>query len=207
MIERDRRDEDVQRHGREGRDQHVVHAQQVEAGRETSQHRAGDIAAVEESEPRHAFRRGLHPSGHGRQRRAHQQRRRQQADGGGKPAQQDADHARAGNRRVDPRQRRHPEQHEDADETDAELEVGVDLERMMRGADPPRQQDAAEAHAAHERAEQNAEGDRGGPDGQLQQLKPDDFINQCGTAAADEEQQQCRQVPARGHANTFNGCE
>ena len=77
----------------------------------------------------------------------------------------------------------------------------------MDRADPPRQQDAAEAHAAHEGAEQNAERDRGRPDGQLQQLKPDDFINQRRTAAADEEQQQCRQVPARGHANTFKGCE
>ena len=49
--QRDRRDEHVQRDSREGRHEHVVHAQQVEAGRETADDRAGNVAAVEEPEP------------------------------------------------------------------------------------------------------------------------------------------------------------
>ncbi len=97
----------------------------------------------------------------------------------------------------------HAEQDENADRADAELEAGVDLQRVMSRGDAPRQQDAAEAHAAHERPEQDAQRHGRRADRQLQELEPDDFINQRRTAAADEQQQQCRQVPARGHAYTF----
>ena len=38
------------------------------------------------------------------------------------------------------------------------------------------------------------------PIDQLQQLEPDDFVNQRGAAAADEQQQQRRQDTARGHS-------
>ena len=54
------------------RDDNVVLAQQVEAGQHCTQNGAADIAAIEEAEPCHAARRGLHPTGNRRQRRTHQ---------------------------------------------------------------------------------------------------------------------------------------
>ena len=50
-----------------------------------------------------------------------------------------------------------------------------------------RQEKAAETHPAHERAEQDAERDDRRPDDELKELKPDDFVNQRGAAAADEQ--------------------
>ena len=176
---------------------------QIEPGREAADDRPGDVAAVEESEPRDSFRRGLDPSGHRRQGRAHQERRWQQANRRGNAAQEDADDAAAGDRGVEAGQERHPEQDEDADGADAELEVGVDFQRVMGRGDPPRQQEAAQAHAPHERAQQDAQRHGRRTNRQLQELEPDDFINQRCAAAADEQQQQCRQVPARGHAYTL----
>ncbi len=54
---------------------------------------------------------------------------------------------------------------------------------------------AAEAHAAHERPEQHAHGPRRRPDDELEELKPDDFVDQRGATAADEQQQQRGQQP------------
>ena len=78
--ERQRADEDVERHGDVGRDRHVVDAQQIEAGEQAPDHGAAGVAAVEVAEPRDALRARLDPAGHRRQGRAHQDRRRQQAD-------------------------------------------------------------------------------------------------------------------------------
>ena len=61
-----------------------------------------------------------------------------------------------------------------------------------------RQQDTAEAHPAHEGPEQCAQGNGGGADGQLQQLEPDNLVNQSGAAAAGKQDQQDGQVRARG---------
>ena len=47
--------------------------------------------------------------------------------------------------------------------------------------------------------EQHAERDSGRPDDELQELEPDDLVDQRGAAAAHEEQQQRRHVPARSH--------
>ena len=74
------RDDDIDRDGDVRRVRHVVHAQQIEAGEQAAEHRAGDVAAVEEAEPRHAFGRRLDPARDRRQRRAHEERRRQQAE-------------------------------------------------------------------------------------------------------------------------------
>ena len=90
------------------------------------------------------------------------------------------------------------EQHDEAERADAELQEGVDPQRMVARADEPRQQQAAEAHAAHEDAEQDAQRDRGGTDRQLQELKPDDFVDERGAAGTNEEQQQRRQPSAIG---------
>ena len=181
----------------------VEDAQQIEAGEQAADDAAGDVAAVEETEPRHAFRRRGHPARDRRQRRAHQQRRRQEADAGSDRAQDDAGHARSRPRRVDAADQRHAEQHQHGDDADAGFEQRVDPQRMLAQRDHPRQQQAAEAHAAHERAEQDAERDRRRPDDQLQQLEPDDFVDQRGAAAADEEQEQRGKKAARGHEGTL----
>ncbi len=59
--ERDDADEHVQRHGHKGRDRHVEHAQQVEAGEKAADHGARDVAAIKEAQPGHPARRGFHP--------------------------------------------------------------------------------------------------------------------------------------------------
>ena len=99
------RDGEVDRHGDVRRIRHVVHAQQIEAGEQTAEHRAGDVAAVEEAEPRDAFRRRLHPARDRRQRRAHEQRRRQQAERAEQAAEEHAAHAVDRDREVQTRPR------------------------------------------------------------------------------------------------------
>ena len=47
-----------------------------------------------------------------------------------------------------------------------------------------RHEEAAETHAAHERAEQHAHRDGRHADDEFEQLKPDDFVDECGAAAA-----------------------
>ena len=68
---------------------------------------------------------------------------------------------------------------------------------MPPARDEARQQQAARAHAAHERAQQHAEGNGGRADHQLQELEPDDLVDQRRTAAADEEDEQHGKKPAR----------
>ena len=176
---------------------HVVDAQQVEAGQQAAEHGPGDVAAVEEAQPRHPLRAGLDPARDRRQRRAHQQRGRQQAHPGHGPAQQDARQAVAGVTRVHLFDIRHAEQHHEPDGADAQLEQGVDPQGVPPARDEARQQQAAHAHAAHERPQQHAEGNGGRADHQLQELEPDDLVDQGRTAAADEQHEQHGQKPAR----------
>src|SRR5688500_19375792 len=61
---------------------------------------------------------------------------------------------------------------------------------MVFRRDESWQQEAAEAHAAHERAEQHTDRHRRGPDEQLQQLEPDDLVDERRATAADKQQQQ-----------------
>ena len=172
-------------------------AQQVEAGQQAAEHGPGDVAAVEEAQPRHPLRAGLDPARDRRQRRAHQQRGRQQAHPGHGPAQQDARRAVAGVTHVHLFDIRHAEQHHEPDGADAQLEQGVDPQGVPPARDEARQQQAAQAHAAHERPQQHAEGNGGRADHQLQELEPDDLVDQRRTAAADEQHEQHGQKPAR----------
>ena len=68
---------------------------------------------------------------------------------------------------------------------DGELERGVHAQRVAPGRNPLRRVEAAEAHAAHERPEQHAKRDRRGSNRQLQELLPDDLVDQRGRTAAD----------------------
>ena len=52
----------VDRDGNERGGGHVVHAQQVEPCEQAAKHGAGRVAAVEETHPGNAFRRGFHPT-------------------------------------------------------------------------------------------------------------------------------------------------
>jgi len=63
---------------------------------------------------------------------------------------------------------------------------------MPARGDDARQGDTAQAHPAHEGSQQHGEGNRGGTDHQLQQLEPDDFVDQRSATAADEQRQQQR---------------
>jgi hypothetical protein len=96
------RDDDVQRHRDVRRDGHVVDAEQIEAGEETAEYRAGDVAAVEEPEPGDALRRCLDPARDRRESRAHQQRRGQEADHAEDAAQQQPAEARSADGGVQP---------------------------------------------------------------------------------------------------------
>ncbi len=183
-----------------GGDGDVVDPQEVVAGEQAAEDGAGGVAPVEEAQPRHAPRRCLDPARDRRQRRAHEQRRRQQARGRGCAANEDPEDAGAGPGRVDAPHDRHPEQHREADDGDADLQHGVDTERMPLGRDDPRQQQAAQAHAAHEGAEQHAHRNGRRPDHQLQQLEPDDLVDEGGASAADKQQQHGRKEAFWLHA-------
>jgi hypothetical protein len=77
---------------------------------------------------------------------------------------------------------------------------------MMPGGDEARQGDASQAHSAHEGAEQNTQGNRGGTDHELQELAPNDFVNERGTTAGGKQEQEQRQKPLdRRNARRFRG--
>ena len=192
---RDRRDCGVDRDRGKRRDVHVVDAQQIEACDEAADDAAGDVAAVEKSEPRHPFGRRLHPARDRRQRGAHQHRRRQQADAGDDGAHEDAHHSVAGPCGVKAADERHAEEDQQPEHTDARFERRVHAQRMLARRDRARHQHAAKAHAAHERAEEDAEGDRRRPDDELEELEPDDLVNQRRAAAADEENDERGKIP------------
>ena len=83
----------IQGNGEIGGRRHVVNAQLVEAGQKAAKHRTGDVAAVEEAQPRYPKRTSLHLQAQGIAGSvgAHQQCGRQQAHPGHRAcAQQDA---------------------------------------------------------------------------------------------------------------------
>ena len=53
-----------------------------------------------------------------------------------------------------------------------------------------RQQEAADAHAAHVGGEEHAERDRRRTDDELEELEPDNLVDQRRNAAADEEREE-----------------
>ena len=177
----------VDRRGHVGRDRHVVDAQQIESGEQAAEHGAGDVAGVENAEPGNAARRRFEPARDRGQRRAHQHGRRQQQRAADQAAQENPRRAGAAERGVQAAGIGQHQQDRDAEHADADLDQRIDLERMMARGDQIGQRQAAQAHAAHEGAEQHAERDRGRADHQLQQLEPDDLVDQRRAAAAEEE--------------------
>ena len=81
---------------------------------------------------------------------------------------------------------------------DAELEQRVHTQRMMPARHSARQPEAAEAHPAHERAEQHADRDGRRTDHELEQLEPDGLVNEGRRSAADKQEQQRREGNAHG---------
>ncbi len=172
-------------------------AQQVKTGEQTAENRAGNVASVKKSEPGNSSRRGLDPARHGGQRRPHQQGGRHQTDPGHHTTDDDSPETAPAHGRVDLGDPGHPEQNGDADGADPQLEHGIDAQGMMPSRNQAGKQITAQAHSSHVGAEQNAQGNRGQADDQLQKLQPDNFIDQRGATAADEQKQHRRQKPAR----------
>ncbi len=184
------------RHGQVHRDGdprgrgHVVHAKEIETREQAAEHRADDVAAIEEPEPAHPFRRRLRPARDGGQRRPHQDRGRKEEHGAGESPQQEAGNAGRNTCRIEPARDRDAEEHEDAEHRDAGLEDGVDAQGMRGRRYEAVEEEAPQAKPRHERPEKDAERDAGRADHQLQHLEPDDLVDE-GRAAATEEQ--CQQ--------------
>jgi hypothetical protein len=65
---------------------------------------------------------------------------------------------------------------------------------MAVAADQAGQRQATRAHSAHEGSQKHAQRDGGRADDELEQLEPDDFVDQSRASAADEEQDRQRQI-------------
>src|SRR5262249_21097935 len=102
-------------------------------------------------------------------------------------------------RGVDAADERHRGENQERERADAEFEQAVDSQRMLARRHDPRQQQAAETHAAHERAEQNPERDGRRSNHELQQLEPDDLVDQRRATAADEQQKERGKIAAWLH--------
>jgi len=187
-------DRDIQRRRNTSGRCHVVHAQQIETGQQAAEDRARNIASVKEPQPGHAPRRCFQPARHRRQRRPHEQRRRQQADGAYQAPQQNASKAVTHAGHVNLHHLRHHDQHQDSANADADLEQGIDSQRVMPGGHHPGQQQAAQAHPAHVSAQKHPQRDCRRTNDKAKQLEPDDFVDKCGASAADEQQQQKRKL-------------
>ena len=149
------RHDDVQSHRGVGCGWHVIERQEEEPGHEAAGNGACEIASIEETQPRHTLRRGFDPAGDGRKRRSHEERRRQQANAGDHRSQDDADTSRSGDGGVQIPENRDQKQDGQPADADPQLQVGVDLERMPLRIEVPRQQQATQAHSAHEHTEQH----------------------------------------------------
>ena len=79
------------------------------------------------------------------------------------------------------------------------LERGDDLEWMRVFWCQLRQQPAAERHPAHERAQQDGDGDRRGADDELDEIEPDGFVNERRAAAAREQEEEKRTSDRKAH--------
>ena len=79
--------------------------------------------------------------------------------------------------RVDIFHIRHSIQNREPDRPDAQLEHRIHPKRMPLPRDEARQQQAAQAHAPHERRQQDAQGNGGRADHQSQKLEPDHLVD------------------------------
>jgi len=82
---------------------------------------------------------------------------------------------------------RHREQQHQRRRADSRFEGREYAERMQTGADEVRSQQATEAQSAHEGAEHRAERNGRGTDGELKEMEPDDFVDEGGAAASQQE--------------------
>lgn len=94
-------------------------------------------------------------------------------------------------------------QQQSAEERDRELERGIHTQWMCGRMNEAGKQEAAEAQATHERAEQDAQRERRRANDDLEELEPDDFVDQCRTAAANEQQDE----PGEGGTTTAHVVE
>jgi hypothetical protein len=90
---------------------------------------------------------------------------------------------------------RHAEDDQQANDADPDLEHRVNLQRVPATRHQPGQEQAAQAHSAHEGAEEYTQRRGRRADHQLQKLQPDDLVNHRRAAAADEQEQQDGQKP------------
>ena len=81
------------------------------------------------------------------------------------------------------------DQHRTADR-DAQFERGVNFQGMGLGSWNSREPDTADAEAPHEGRQQNAQRYGSRSDGELQQLVPDNFVNQRAHAAGRKQNQE-----------------
>jgi hypothetical protein len=170
---------------------HVENPQQKKACQETPDHGPGDVPAVKKTHPGNALRRRFNKAGNGGKRGAHQHCRGDKAYGGYKCTGENAMPVQA---RIESCNIRHSEQDQNCDHPDAEFETRIDSEGMEPPRNQPWQHQTPQAHPPHEGSQQHSQGDARGTDDQLQQLQPDDFINERSTAAAQKQRQQPEEV-------------
>ena len=125
-------DRDVERGRDEGRRGHVEDAQEIEAGEQAAEDGAAGVGAVEHAHPGDALGGGLDPARGGGQRCAHQEGRRDEAEARDERAQQDRRQAVPDGGGIDAVDQRHAEEHQHAAERDAELDLRVDAQRVLR---------------------------------------------------------------------------
>jgi len=116
--------------------------------------------------------------------------------------QQEAEEAVTGVRRIERDDRGEREQDRDPDRPDRELERRVDAQRVAARADEARQEEAPR-HRPPCRCREGRPSRRGRADHELEELEPDDFVDQGGRTAPgeeDEDQGQKREAagPKRG---------
>jgi hypothetical protein len=78
-------------------------------------------------------------------------------------------------------------QHEQSEGGDRQLQQRVNAERVLAARHEAGEVEAADAHAAHERAEQHPERHRGRSDDETQELEPA-IVNQRRAAASNEKE-------------------
>jgi hypothetical protein len=190
QCERGRGNDDVDRDGDESRGGEVVHAKQVESGEQAAEHGARRVPSVEETEPRDAARCRLDPSRDRGERRSHHQCRRQQHHRAHDAAQQQPGKPQPHHGGVDVADDRHDGQHEQSEHTDPEFQHRVHAQRMLPPGNHVGEQETADAHPTHERPEKDTKRDGRRTYDQLEQLEPDDLVDERRAAAADEQQEQ-----------------
>ena len=92
-------------------------------------------------------------------------------------------------RRIKMLDQRQTEQHRETEYARPELQHRINPQRMLPRGNQARQRNTTQTHSAHKGAEKNSQGCRRRADHQLQQLKPNDFVDQ-GRAPAPYEKDQ-----------------